>query len=74
MGNVFLEVISQGAQVSQIGAKGDGTISPVVARDAMVEVEVDPGVKEGVFAEEDAAPMGLIPWMLLVWGAQPFGP
>ena len=63
MGNVFLEVISQGAQVSQIGTKDDETISPVVAGDAVMEVEVDPRVEEGVLAEEAAVPMGLIPWL-----------
>ena len=62
MGKIFLEVISQGAQINQIGAKDDGTISPVVVGDAVVEVKVDLGIKEGVLAEEDVVPVGLIPW------------
>ena len=61
MGKVFLELISQGAQVSQIGAEDDGTISLVMGGDVVVEVKVDLGIEEGVLAEEDVVPAGLIP-------------
>ena len=61
MGKILLEVISQGAQVSQIGAEDDGTIIPVVAGDAVVEVEVDLGVEEGVLAEEGRNSNGFDP-------------
>ena len=63
MRRVLLEVISQGAQVNQIGAKDDRTISLVVVGDAVVEVEVDLGIEEGVLVEKDAIPVGLIPWL-----------
>ena len=48
MGKIFLEVISRGAQVSQIGAEDNEIINLVVAGDVMVEVQVDFGIKEGV--------------------------
>ena len=63
MGKISLEVISQGPQVSQIGAEDDGTISLVVVGDAVVEIEVDLGVEEGVLAEEGSALVRLIPWL-----------
>ena len=61
MGKIFLEAISQGAQVSQIGAEDDGAINPTMAGDVVVEVQVDLGVEGGVLADEDVIPMGLIP-------------
>ena len=61
MGKIFLEVISQGAQVSQIGAEDDGTINPIVAGDIVLDAEVDPGFEEGVLVEEDVFLVGLIP-------------
>ena len=60
---LLVEVISQGAQVSQIGAEDDGKISPVVVGDTVVEIEVDLGIEEGVLAGEDVVPMRLIHWL-----------
>ena len=56
-----MQGISQKAQINPIGAKENGTISLVVEGDAVVEVEVDLGVEEGVLVKEDAVLVDLIP-------------
>ena len=43
MGKVFLEVIRQGAQANQIRAEDNGIINLVMAGDAVLEADVDPG-------------------------------
>ena len=48
MRKVFLEVINQGAQVSQIRAEDNGKISPVMVGDVVLEVEVDLGIEQGI--------------------------
>ena len=54
--NITRENQSRG-QISQIGAEDDGAIRPVVTGD----VEVDPGVKERILAEEDVVLLGSLP-------------
>ena len=63
MGRVLLEVISQGAQINQIRAEDNGEEIQCMVGNVVVEVDVDPGVEEGVLAEEDVVPVGLIHWL-----------
>ena len=53
MRRLLLEIVSQGAQVSQIGAEDVGTIIHVVVADAMVEIVVVLGVENEVEVTED---------------------
>ena len=58
--------IRQRAQLSQIGARDIGEEMQDVARDAMVEEEVDLGTEEEILAVEDAEAgvVDSIPWLV----------
>ena len=57
---MLLEEISQGAQVNQIGAEDIGTITQVVAGDAVVEIVAALGIEDEVEVIEDAVPIGTV--------------
>ena len=63
-----MKEISQGAQISQIGAEDNGIIRQVVARDAIVVVVEHLGIEEEVEEDEDAISVDMIHWLVASMG------